>query len=795
MLQGLLDPLVSGSLAAGLAMLVVSMLAGRYARLVVAHPRAVLGLVALVSVAALAALVRVEPLGLRLEIDPSTEPLLPLGDPARAFYERSVREFGGDEVFVIAVEFDGDAFTRERLSLLQAVHREIAQQDGVRRVQSLADTVSFRYEAAEDWIDVGRLMEAVPETPEALAALRARALGDPLLRRNLVSLDGRAAGIAVRFRDMSDRDFIASRLDERIGAILAAHEGAGVRFHVAGRPHAKAAVYRGMLRDLTVLVPIAVAALAVVLAFATGSRRGVVLPLANALTAVLWTFAAMAVFGRPITILSSMLGPELLAIGSVFGIHLVAGYDEQRRQPGSGRDIARRTLEHEAVPIAISAATTMIGFGALCLSDVPAVIEFGAFAVLGLGCIALIAQTALPALLALLPPHRERSALPPLLARWSERSVLEMERALARISSTSARHAEAWIAAGVVAAAVSAFAIPRIVIDTDYLSFFDEDAPIREDMRAVNRLLAGAVPIYVVIEGQGPGTFRDPAALRAIESLQARVDAIPGVSRTASVADTLRVINRAVEADDPAAERIPDDRAAVSELLQLAPKDEMERFVNVNHSRANLVVRTGEVGSAAVRELVARLAAPLRDTLSPELRGEATGNAILLARSADGIAGSQLQSVGSAAAAIFALVTVALRSLRLGVIAMIPNLLPVAMFFGLLGLGAAPLSLPTSLIGSVALGIAVDDTVHFLVRYRRERRAGNSPAESARVTGLRTGLPIVTAALMLSSGFAVIALSSFATLREFGVLFAVTVVFCIIAELLLMPALLVRTRA
>jgi hypothetical protein len=373
--------------------------------------------------------------------------------------------------------------------------------------------------------------------------------------------------------------------------------------------------------------------------------------------------------------------------------------------------------------------------------------------------------------------------------------VLELEGALARISGASARHAEAWIAAGLVAAAVSAYAIPRIVIDTDYLSFFDADAPVRQDMEAVNRLLAGAIPLYVVIEGRGPGTFREPDVLRAMERLQARVDAIPGVSRTASLPDMLRVLNRAVEADDPAAERIPEERAAVSELLQLAPKDEMERFVNVNHSRANLVVRTGEVGSASIRDLVSHLAAPLRETLPPDLHAEATGNAILLARSADGIAGSQLQSVGSAAAAIFLLVTVALRSLRLGVIAMIPNLLPVAMFFGLLGLGAAPLSLPTSMIGSVALGIAVDDTVHFLVRYRRERRAGASPAEAARVTGLRTGLPIVTAAIMLSSGFAVIALSSFATLQEFGILFAVTVVFCIIAELLLMPALLVRTKA
>jgi predicted RND superfamily exporter protein len=535
--------------------------------------------------------------------------------------------------------------------------------------------------------------------------------------------------------------------------------------------------------------------LAVVLAVATGTRRGVVLPLANVLLGITWTFGAMAAAGRPLTVLSCMLGPELIAIGSVFGIHLLAGYDEERRGPGDAREIVARTLAHERVPIALSAATTQIGFGSLCLTNVPAIFEFGAFAVLGVGCVTFLALSGLPALLVLLPPRREVSALPERVARWSERFALELERGLAAIHAASARHSGRAIVAGVVAGAVAIAAIPNIVIDTDYLSFFGAHSRVRRDFEAVNRLLAGAIPIYVVLSGSGPGAFREPAALRAIERLQARIDAIPGVSHTLSVADFLRAMNRALERGEPAAARIPDDRAAVTELLQLAPKDEMERFVNVNASRANLVVRTGEVGSAAIRRLGAQLEDAIRAELPKPLDGAPTANAILLARGDDSIAGSQLQSVSSAAATIFLLVALALRSVKLGAIAMIPNVLPVGMYFGLLGLGAAPLSLPTSLIGAVALGIAVDDTVHFLVRYRRERRAGLSPAAAARVTGLRVGTPIATTAIMLSAGFGTIALSSFATLRQFGLLFAATVVICLAAELVLMPALLVRTRA
>lgn len=140
------------------------------------------------------------------------------------------------------------------------------------------------------------------------------------------------------------------------------------------------------------------------------------------------------------------------------------------------------------------------------------------------------------------------------------------------------------------------------------------------------------------------------------------------------------------------------------------------------------------------------------------------------------------------------LVSAALRSWRLGVVALLPNLFPVLLFFGLLGLGLAPLSLPTSLIGAVALGVAVDDTVHYLVRYRRERRRGAAPEEAARRTSLAVGRAIVVTSGMLAAGFAVIALSSFETLHEFGLLFATTVGLCVAADLLLLPALLVRLR-
>ena len=755
---------------------------------VIDRARTVLALIFVVSVVSAVGLVDLDSsdLGLRLELDPSTEPLLPVGDPSYDLYRRAVLEFGDDEVFVIVVECP-EVFSRSCLSAMERVSDRIVHVAGVRSVRSLLDATSFRYVPEEDWVEVRPFIGEIPDDPEALARLRARALADPVYRRTLISEDGRAAALNVSFRKMSDAEFIAAHLDEQIASILEEESKNGRRFHVAGRPHVKTRVFRGMVADLTLLIPLSIAVVAVILWLVTGAVRGVVLPIATALLANLWTFSAIAFLDRSLTLLTGLLGPTLLAIGSVYGVHLLARYEEEVETGGasSAEAVALRCLQHMIVPVLIAGLTTMIGFAALLITDVPAVFELGAFAVLGIASITLLVLTGLPAALALLPvrarmDHRFDRVLDRFLS-WLARSIQR------RVGSTI------LLSAGVVA--VAAFAIPSIVIDTDYMSYLDEEDPVRLDFEAVNRLLVGAIPIYVVLDGGRPGGFREPDLLHAIERMQQRFEELPAVSRTLSFVETLRVLNRAFLRDDPAEERIPDSRAGVTELLFMIPKSDLQRYLTVDHRHANVIVRTGEVGSAAIRRLSDELESAIAAAgLPPDVEGGVTGNAILLAHSADGIARGQPLSVGLAVVGIFLLIALGLRSPGLGVLAMIPNVIPVLVFFGLLGLGAAPLSLPTSLIGCVALGIAIDDTVHFMVRYRAERIAGATPEEASLRCGLRVGRPIAISSIMLFLGFLVITASQFATLREFGLLSAVTIAICLVTDLILLPALLIRAR-
>ena len=766
---------------------------------IVRFPKVLLTILVGVSLLAASALYRSDPPRFHLDIDPSTEPLLPRNDPAKDLYESAVLDFGDDEVFVVAIECE-EVFSVGCLSAIDRVTDRIARLDAVRSVSSLLDVTSFRWVEEEQWVEVQPFIEEVPTDPGELAELRARALADPVYRRTIVSEDSRAAAINISFRKMTDADFIASGLDAEVQEILREETGDEHRFYIAGRPHVKVHVYAGMVHDLRLLIPVGAVVMAVALLLLTGARRMVMIPILTSLVAILWTFGSMAAVGTPLTLLTGLLAPMLLAIGSVYGIHVIARYQEDAGCHGDARSAVLASLEHLVVPVLIAGMTTVIGLAALLITDVPAVFELGTYSMLGIASITVLALTGIPAALVLMPLKEHVSA-----AGSGQRSNASLQiggradaalgAALDGLAAFVVRHPGRIIIGAGVAAVISLGVLPRITIDTDYLSYFDERDPIRRDFEAVNRLLAGAIPIYVVLSANEAGAFRDPDLMHAMEALQRKLDEVPGVSRTLSAVDSLRLLNRAFAADDPKEERIPDSRPAVSELLFMMPKSDISKYTTVNHGRGNLIVRTGEVGSAAIEELAARIEQVVAESNLPDgIETGVTGNTILLAHSADGIARGQPVSVALAAIAIFVLITIGLRSVRLGAIAMIPNLLPVLMFFGLLGLGFAPLSLPTSLIGCIAMGVAIDDTVHFLVRYRKEREKGESPEQAVRTCGRYIGRPIAITSIVISLGFLVVAVSDFATLREFGYLSCATMVICFFNDLILLPALLIKTK-
>ncbi len=763
---------------------------------IVDHPRSVLVVLAAITLGVAAILIRIDPLGLRIDVDASSEPLLPQFDEAQAIYRQASLDFGSDDIYVIAME-TRDVFRHAELSALRDISDRILALDGVRGVESLVDAYAFRWDAEEQWLNLGRFIKEIPEGEDELRVLRERALANPIYTKTILSADGGTAALNVTFQNMTDNEFVKRDLDGEIRGILDEHASDARHFYVTGRPHIRSQAHHLMVRDMLVLIPIAIVVAAFLLWLMTGSLRGTLVPLASNLTSAFWAFGAMVVVGRDLTVITLALGPMLICIGAVYGVHVLARYEEIAREAADPREAALEMLEYTRAPVLMAGLTTMVGFAALMLADVQAVREMGGFAVFGVAVVTLLSLTGVPAALSLLPLRAGEQELFGPQTRLSLAFRRLLAQRLRGIGWLCTRFPTSVLVFWVVLTIGAISLIPRIVIDTDYLMFFLKDSRVRTDFAAVNRLLACAVPIYVLVHGGVEGAFRDPAGLRAVERIQYELSRTAGVSQVLSAVDIVRLANRGLHDDDRAQERIPDNRPELAEIFFLIPKEKLRRFANSNHSKANLIVRTAQLGSAPIRALEDRIYEAIHRADIPEnLETFVTGNAILINRSADGIAGNQGTQVGLAAFTIFLLVTGVFRSLRLGLIAMAPNIVPVLLFFGTLGAGVATLSVATSLIACIALGIAVDSTVHFLVAYRRVRESrGLSPEEAVKETIRVIGRPIATSSIMLVIGFLVITVSGFATLREFGYLTGTTMAICMCTDLGLLPALVTRLRA
>ena len=335
---------------------------------------------------------------------------------------------------------------------------------------------------------------------------------------------------------------------------------------------------------------------------------------------------------------------------------------------------------------------------------------------------------------------------------------------------------------------VAGLAMTRIRVSTQYIGDFPPDAPLRQDYEAVNARLGGANAFFVVVEADEDGAFDEPENLAELRALQDWLEAQPEIGKTASLADGVMLLHQAFHDEDPTAYALPERAALVKQLLLFGGDDVTRGFVDGRRRVANVTARATVSDSDAVGALLRRIDARLAE-LPRRLTGRVTGQGVLLNRTVDSIAVNELYSLSIALLTIYLTLAAMLTSFRIGLIALLPNLLPIAVYYGTLGALGIPLGLSTSLIGSIALGIAVDDTVHYFARFNLEaRRLGNEVLATA--STLRSVIrPVTLTTVGLVLGFGILTTSDLRSQVQFGGLAAFTLAVAWALDLVLSPAL------
>lgn len=449
----------------------------------------------------------------RLQVETAVNRLLPEGDDERRFYDHFRERFGNDEV-VVVVLIDDDVLSAESLARIQRMTERFAKVEGIRRVLSLANALDVR--AQDGDVRIEPFFQDLPDDAGQLEEVRVHIQANPLMTNNLVSSDRRAAAFLIYPDDMSEMEFRRRGIDQTIERI-AQEERGDAEAVMGGAPPVKATTSRLVIRDAALATSLGFLLTAVVGFVTFRSVRGLWLPLACIGIGQLWTLGLMAMLGRSLNLVTSVVPPVINAVGTAYCMHVLAEHDDVVREfgPSIGREAVRLALKRVAFAVWLCGLTTAAGFLSLCTNPLGAIREFGLFCAVGDGACTLAALIFVPAVLALRPPR---------LRTGSVGQPLPIEAWAARVAGFAVRRRRAVFAVFIAVAAVALAGLPRIVVDTSLSENLDPSHPLRRGILAIDEHLHGANSVHVVVGADSPDTFKRPENLRQLRELQVWLD-------------------------------------------------------------------------------------------------------------------------------------------------------------------------------------------------------------------------------------------------------------------------------
>ncbi|MDD3519590.1 MAG: MMPL family transporter [Chromatiales bacterium] len=728
--------------------------------------------------------------GLRfLGFDPDTRVFFDMDNPERMVFEEMERTYrrANTLVFVVAPE-DGRVFTRETLAAVDWLTERAWHIPYVTHVSSL--TNQQRVRTLEDEIIVQPLIPAPADLDaqtieDAAAATRER---EDLVGL-LVSptLDVTAVGMLV---DIPRSNHEAIPRIARAARALADElrdRFPQVEVHLSGGAMADMAFGEAAERDLSTLLPAMLILIVVTLTVGLRSFPGMLIALAVVGSALLTTLGLAGWHGLLLNSASSAAPIAILALALADCVHISVS-THQRRQAGLPLyDAIIEALRINAVPVMITSLTTIVGFLTLNLSASPPFAQLGNLIALGMAIALIYSLTLLPALLTLLPPNG-----------YGLGFALE-KRLLRGLADSVIRHRHALLLAGTVGTVALGAGALRITLDDNFIRYFDDSYAFRADTDFMERHLTGVHVIqYSLPSGEAHGITR-PEYLQAVDAFGEFLRSLDGIGHVTSVADLFKRLNMnlhpSMQGNDRAHYRLPEDHERAAQYLLVhdlswPPEQSIGVGIDIEQSASLVTAMVPGASSAELRRLGAAGEAWLREH-APSLAAPATGLSMMFAHVSERNIRSMIVGTGLALALISLILVLALRSPVLGLVSLLPNLMPAIMAFGVWGWLYGEVNLAASVIGAITIGIVVDDTVHLLTRYLRGRRElGLSPADAIRHSIESVGTAVVLTSLALILGFSVLGFSGFAISHQMGILCATTIAIALLADLFILPPLL-----
>jgi len=708
-------------------------------------------------------------------------------DPKLLDYEALQNAYTKDEtLFFIVTSKSGEVFDRETLAALGELTESAWQLPHVLRVDSVTN---FQYVSSEgDELRVQPLVSNPAEmSDEELARAKETALNEPLLLNRLVKPGSPVTGVNLTVHIPEDGKNRGAELtaaaEELASEIVAAHPG--VEIALTGLIPLNNAFYQATLHDLTTLVPVMLVVLMFMMVVMLQSAW---LMGAVSLIVLLSTATSVGIVSWMGYHISGPVTPApliILTLAVADCVHIIMTMQHYMREGMDRRAAILESMRINMNAVFLTSFTTVIGFLSMNFNSAPPIQLMGNTVSLGVVIAWFLAVVLLPPLLAVLPFRVKPSSR-------DER----MQRAMAVMAGWVIRWKTPLVVfLAAVGITFGAF-VPSIHINNQFAEWFEEDYPIRKNTQYLMENLTGIYQVAFSLKAGESDGVSDPEYLQNVDRFANWLRAQEGVVQVGTVVDTLKRVNRSMNGDDPAMYRLPESRELAAQYLLLYEMSlpmgiDLNTEINVDKSATRLIVTTANLPSEQMAVLIDRAQDWQRANLPAGMYSDAIGPSVMFCEISRSMIRSMMVSAPFSLVLVILALMLSLRSVRMGILAIFPNMAPMAVGLGLWGMMGWDMDFSMTTIISMTIGIIVDNTIHFMSKYLRARKeAGLSARQSVRYAYSCVGVPLWTNAVVLVSGFGVLTLSPMMFCDNMGVLSTVVMVSSLIANLVMLPGML-----
>ncbi len=750
----------------------------------------------------------------QIKMDTSTEGFMHEDDPVLLTYNKFREQFGRDERIILAIE-DDNIFSIDFLTKLRNLHKEV--ESSVPFLEDVTSLYNVRNTRGQgDKLITDDLLEPFPKTSEDVAKIKKRAMESHFYKNLFLSQDGKMTTVVIETdayshegeKKLSVEDEFSDGFDdeatqkapkkqkfltdqenhqllEALQKVTDKYEAQGLKIYMAGSPAVNNQLKAQMKSDMQKFMRITFLIILVFLFIVFRRATAVFYPLLVILLSLVATIGAMAWSGTAFK-LPTQIVPSLIIVVSVGAtVHILSIFFDEFNKTGDKREALSYTLKHSGLAIAMTSITTAIGVGSFAGSAVAPISDLGIFASLGVLISLFLTLTLLPALLSITTLKPKPST-----------TTNALDGIMKKLAIIPIKYTKSVLTLSAVLVVLALVASSQVQLSHNPLKWFQPDVPVRVATEVIDHKMNGSVTIELVVDTGKVNGWQDPERLNKLNELSNKFenykDEYTHVGKVVSLATIVKETNRALHENKEEYYTIPTKQDLVSQELLLfenSGSDDLEDVVDSQFSKARVTIKLPWQDSIYSTKVLEYVTTEAQKTFAQDTI-ETTGMTPLLANTFSQSIHSSIFSYLIAGAGITLMMMLILGSFRMGLLSMIPNVTPIIMGLLVMYIGKMPLDMFTLLIGSIAIGLAVDDTIHFMHNFKRYYLESGDPAKAIEQTFFTTGKAMVITSVVLSLGFFAYLAANMISVQNFGLITGSVILFALFADLLLAPALM-----